>query len=87
MFHHVPQSITLQSADQIKFTLAGKEKGPDEKMSIAQYFKKMYNINLRYPRLPCVQVCRPAYHTELSNAEGLFCGKSVWKEEVSTSID
>lgn len=39
------------------FTLAGNENGPDEKMSIAQYFKKKYNINLRYPRLPCVQVC------------------------------
>ena len=35
---------------------ANNLKIPELNMTVAQYFKEKYNIELRYPRLPCVKV-------------------------------
>lgn len=48
------KSITAKSADEITFTLSGRDGAPDEKTSLAAYYKKVYGKDLRYPRLPCV---------------------------------
>lgn len=48
------KSITAKSADEITFTLSGRDGAPDEKTNLAAYYKKVYGKDLRYPRLPCV---------------------------------
>jgi eukaryotic translation initiation factor 2C len=47
-------SITAKPASEIEFTLSGRDGAPDEKINLAAYYKKVYNKDLRYPRLPCV---------------------------------
>ncbi|WVQ98061.1 hypothetical protein IAU59_005183 [Kwoniella sp. CBS 9459] len=47
--------ITTQTADQLKFSLRGKDGAPDRSISVAQYFKETYNVTVTKPRLPCVQ--------------------------------
>lgn len=44
----VVNGITENSANDIKFDFN------DRKVSVAEYFEKVYSIKLRYPRLPCV---------------------------------
>jgi eukaryotic translation initiation factor 2C len=41
--------ISRRSAHSMKFSMDGEE------VSVAEYFKSRYNVNLRYPNLPCVQ--------------------------------
>lgn len=48
------RSITTKSANELTFTLAGRDGAPDENINIAAYFKKIYGKDLRYPRLPCI---------------------------------
>ncbi|KIR56890.1 argonaute [Cryptococcus gattii Ru294] len=47
--------LTSQPADNIKFTLNGKDGQPDRTVSVAQYFQEQYNVRVTRPRLPCVQ--------------------------------
>ncbi|KAJ9102416.1 hypothetical protein QFC21_002816 [Naganishia friedmannii] len=54
-------SITAKPANEIEFTLAGRDGAPDEKTNIAAYFKKVYGKDLRYPRLPCVMYGKKNY--------------------------
>jgi hypothetical protein len=79
------QSVTLQSADELTFMLAGRDGGKDDKMSITQYFKKMYNVNLRYPRLPCVQVSLAHRFSEGPQLIRVF-RFVVWQKEVSVRV-
>ncbi|ODN80084.1 hypothetical protein L198_07894 [Cryptococcus wingfieldii CBS 7118] len=47
--------LTVKAADEIKFTLNGKDGQPDRTVSVAQYFQEQYNVRVTRPRLPCVQ--------------------------------
>jgi hypothetical protein len=46
--------ITLEGADKIIFDYDKEHDGRKVKMSIVDYFKSLYGITLRFPRLPCV---------------------------------
>ncbi|KAJ9098337.1 hypothetical protein QFC19_006461 [Naganishia cerealis] len=54
-------SITAKPANEIEFTLSGRDGGPDERTNIASYYKKAYGKDLRYPRLPCVMYGKKNY--------------------------
>jgi eukaryotic translation initiation factor 2C len=53
---HTVQSITLQAAQDISFTIQGKDGKADRRASIPEYFKEWYGVTVTKPRLPCVQV-------------------------------
>lgn len=46
--------LTLEGADKITFDYDKNHDGRKVKMNIVDYFKSLYGINLRFPRLPCV---------------------------------
>ncbi|GHJ87527.1 hypothetical protein NliqN6_3929 [Naganishia liquefaciens] len=46
-------SITAKPASEITFILSGRDGAPYTVTNIAAYFRTAYNINLRYPNLPC----------------------------------
>jgi eukaryotic translation initiation factor 2C len=48
--------LSLKSAEELTFT-----KDDGSKQSIAAYFKQQYNINLKFPRLPCVATGKRTY--------------------------
>ena len=48
------RGITTQVAADLKFLLNGKDGKPDEMVTIVEYFKRVYNISVNNPRLPCV---------------------------------
>lgn len=60
--HRTPNKImsfgglSLKSAEELTFT-----KDDGSKQSIAAYFKQQYNINLKFPRLPCVATGKRTY--------------------------
>lgn len=43
--------------------------------TVAQYFKQKYNLQLKYPHLPCLQVGQEQKHTylPLEVRKGLLC--------------
>ncbi|ODN82180.1 hypothetical protein L202_02471 [Cryptococcus amylolentus CBS 6039] len=47
--------LTTQPAENLKFTLNGKDGKPDRTVSVPQYFSEQYNVKVTRPRLPCVQ--------------------------------
>lgn len=53
------KDITDKGANQLKFMLnADDPAGNSEEITVAAYFKRVYNITLRYPGLPCVIVLK-----------------------------
>lgn len=41
------------------------ENGQTVERTVAQYFKEKYNLQLKYPHLPCLQVGQEQKHTYL----------------------
>lgn len=41
------------------------ESGQTVECTVAQYFKQKYNLQLKYPHLPCLQVGQEQKHTYL----------------------
>ncbi|KAJ9093914.1 hypothetical protein QFC19_008146 [Naganishia cerealis] len=54
-------SITAKPANEIEFTLAGRDGTGDVKTNIAQYYRTAYNRDLRFPKLPCVMYGKKNY--------------------------
>lgn len=48
------------------------ENGQAMECTVAQYFKQKYNLQLKYPHLPCLQVGQEQKHTYLP-LEVSFC--------------
>jgi eukaryotic translation initiation factor 2C len=46
--HYKVKGLTNKSASQIQVEIDGK------KTTVAEYFKKTYNLKLAYPNLPCI---------------------------------
>jgi eukaryotic translation initiation factor 2C len=53
---HTIQSVTLQPAEEIFFVMDSKDGTGDQRVSVVQYFKNMYAVEVTKPRLPCIQV-------------------------------
>jgi eukaryotic translation initiation factor 2C len=49
-------SITVQPAENIIFTMDGKNGEGEQKISIPAYYRQFYSATVTKPRMPCVQV-------------------------------
>lgn len=56
--------MTLLSLPPNRFPLQ-LESGQTVECTVAQYFKQKYNLQLKYPHLPCLQVGQEQKHTYL----------------------
>jgi eukaryotic translation initiation factor 2C len=45
--------FTKKPASELRFQLEGKNGEPDRTVTLPEYFKRQYNLDLRKPRLPC----------------------------------
>ncbi|XP_078383849.1 protein argonaute-2-like [Oculina patagonica] len=48
--------VSNQSAERLQFDVDDETSGRKIKTTVAKYFKDRYNLPLRYPHLPCLQV-------------------------------
>ncbi|KAI9636400.1 eukaryotic translation initiation factor 2C 2 [Dioszegia hungarica] len=48
------RGLTVQAAADLKFLLTGRDGAQDRMVSIVDYYKEMYNVQVTKPRLPCV---------------------------------
>ncbi|KAL0171238.1 hypothetical protein M9458_031549, partial [Cirrhinus mrigala] len=67
------------------------ESGQTVECTVAQYFKQKYNLQLKYPHLPCLQVGQEQKHTylplEVCNiVAGQRCIKKLTDNQTSTMI-
>ncbi|KAE9013258.1 Protein argonaute-2 [Phytophthora rubi] len=78
--------LSRDSADNTFF-----ENDEGQRMSIAQYFQKTYNIRLRYPKLPCLHVGAPQKKNYLPMEvchimAGQKCPRKVTDKQVANMI-
>ncbi|BEI91628.1 uncharacterized protein CcaverHIS019_0404480 [Cutaneotrichosporon cavernicola] len=53
---HTVITVTSLPAQEIKFTVEGKDGQPERKLNVAQYYHEYYASRLQFPGLPCIQV-------------------------------
>ncbi|RSH92939.1 hypothetical protein EHS25_008385 [Saitozyma podzolica] len=58
---HTIMSITVQPAENIVFTMDGKNGEGEQKISIPEYYRQFYSATVTKPRLPCVQYGKKAF--------------------------
>lgn len=46
----------MKAAADITFNMTDRVSGKDTKTSIVEYYKTMYKIDIKKPRLPCITV-------------------------------
>lgn len=51
------RGITAQSAADLKFLMAGKDGKADKMVTIPEYYKQVYNVNVSKPRLVRLATC------------------------------
>lgn len=54
------------------------ENGQAMECTVAQYFKQKYNLQLKYPHLPCLQVGQEQKHTYLPLEVRPQYGTAAW---------
>lgn len=59
-----PRPLTPHLSDPCRFPLQ-LESGQTVERTVAQYFREKYNLQLKYPHLPCLQVGQEQKHTYL----------------------
>ncbi|ETE59458.1 Protein argonaute-1, partial [Ophiophagus hannah] len=74
-----------------KYRVCNLESGQTVECTVAQYFKQKYNLQLKYPHLPCLQVGQEQKHTylplEVCNiVAGQRCIKKLTDNQTSTMI-
>uniref|UniRef100_A0AAY4A8F8 Argonaute 1 n=1 Tax=Denticeps clupeoides TaxID=299321 RepID=A0AAY4A8F8_9TELE len=83
-------NVTRRPASHQTFPLQ-LESGQTVECTVAQYFKQKYNLQLKYPHLPCLQVGQEQKHTylplEVCNiVAGQRCIKKLTDNQTSTMI-
>uniref|UniRef100_A0A4W3HCY2 Argonaute RISC component 4 n=1 Tax=Callorhinchus milii TaxID=7868 RepID=A0A4W3HCY2_CALMI len=83
-------NVTRRPASHQTFPLQ-LENGQAMECTVAQYFKQKYNLQLKYPHLPCLQVGQEQKHTylplEVCNiVAGQRCIKKLTDNQTSTMI-
>ncbi|XP_048468800.1 protein argonaute-1 isoform X2 [Rhincodon typus] len=83
-------NVTRRPASHQTFPLQ-LESGQTVECTVAQYFKQKYNLQLKYPHLPCLQVGQEQKHTylplEVCNiVPGQRCIKKLTDNQTSTMI-
>lgn len=53
---HTVITVTSRSSQEIMFQVEGKNGEPERTISVAQYYQEYYACQVRFPRLPCIQV-------------------------------
>ncbi|XP_073703047.1 protein argonaute-3-like [Garra rufa] len=82
--------VVLRHLPSMKFPLQ-LENGQTVERTVAQYFREKYNLQLKYPHLPCLQVGQEQKHTylplEVCNiVAGQRCIKKLTDNQTSTMI-
>lgn len=58
------KKIAFDTSSPVRFPLQ-LENGQTVERTVAQYFREKYNLQLKYPHLPCLQVGQEQKHTYL----------------------
>ncbi|KAK8865920.1 hypothetical protein IAR55_001068 [Kwoniella newhampshirensis] len=58
---HTILSITRECAQNIKFSIEGRDGQPDQTISICDYYQQFHQSPVTKPRLPCVQYGKKAF--------------------------
>lgn len=73
------EKIEFDTSSPFRFPLQ-LENGQTVERTVAQYFREKYNLQLKYPHLPCLQVGQEQKHTylplEVSDWWQLYCTRS-----------